>query len=358
MSTYPNIDLGDYYFADEGSVGDRLGQWAQRLANPMSPLGDYIPTFLIRRKKTIWQLQVHGFQVAARILGLFDAEMEPLLKQHHKRLTIFIALLILLYFLIVMVLAFPFFYAYIGIYFVLRSLLSVNIDPVITALLFFIPLFYLYRTAGRISILMLERKFADTLCVMQITYILILLTRDDVLHKRKADLLHRMNFLANKLILMGMNYTGSDIVNKKWAYDYFRKISRFVRERERLIIAPTEDTLDQLRKDMLYLGNILASGKYGAFDFQVSEVEKDEQKPRSLLERVLAVSIGIGSVAIPILVISFMIVSPEGFNQLNINRDTVFYISIAWLLLALDKLFGMGIVESFLSLLKATKELR
>jgi hypothetical protein len=324
----------------------------------MTPLGDYFPTFLIRRRKTIWQLKGVGFQVAARILGLFEADMEMLLKQHHKRMTVFIALLFLLYLLIVEVLVIPLVYVYFGIYAVLRSLLSVTIDPVITTLLFFIPLFYLYHTAGRISILMLERKFADTLCVMQITYILIELTRDDVLQKRKADLLHRMNFLANKLILMGMNYAGSDDVNKEWAYDYFRKISRFVRERERSIIAPTEDSLDQLRKDMLYLGNILSSGKYGAFDFQVSEVEKEKQKPRSLLERSLAVSIGVVSVAIPIVVISFMIVSPEGFNQLNINRDTVFYISVAWLLLSLDKLFDMGIVENFLSLLKATKELR
>jgi hypothetical protein len=65
------------------------------------------------------------------------------------------------------------------------------------------------------------------------------------------------------------------------------------------------------------------------------------------------------SLAIPAYVLIFMFTAPDAFNQLNINRDSVFYIAVAWLLLALDDLIGgIGIVEKFLNLVKVSRELR
>ena len=355
MGTYPDIKLDKYYFVDQGNLFDRFFWWITlKLMDPIMPLSVYRPT-IYKKKRTAWKLP--GFRDVAKLIGLYNTELDSFLDWHNRRLSIFMILLFFSEVIISISLFLPFVYGLPGFIRILL-LLSGNINLTITVLFTFGLLLVTYRLAFAMSTLLLERKFADTLCIMQITYILLELTRHDVIQNRKMDLLNRMNFLANKLTLMGMSYSGSDEVNKKWAYDYFRKISRFIREREKLVFAPNENSLEQLRQDYSRLGKIFASGQYGSFDLQVDEVEEVKPQPKSLSMQIFNLIIGIASIVVPILVLGFMITSPVAFNQLNINREAVFYISIAWLLLALDKLFGMGIVESFLSLLKATKELR
>lgn len=353
MGTYPNIKLDDYYFIDQGRFMDRLW-WNVKVTDFLMPISPYFPT-LLKRKKAIWKPA--SFKEVAKLVGLYDQEIEPFFEQHKRRLRMFSILLLASLYLLFMILFPLFVIGYFALHY-LVGLLSININAPIAGLFIFLIFLWAYRVAFDMSALILERKFADSLCIMQIAYILLELSRPDVIRNRKTDLLKRMNFLANRLILMGMNYPGSDEFNKNWMYQYFCKISRFVRERERLVIAPRENSLDQLRQDFVRLGKMFSSGEYGSFDVQVAEIEKGEHKHTSLLARVTSLIIGIASIALPILALSFMITAPEVFSQLNINRDAVFYISIAWLLLALDRLFGMGIVESFLSLLKATKELR
>jgi hypothetical protein len=210
----------------------------------------------------------------------------------------------------------------------------------------------------RLAFMIPKRRFAEVLCVLGVLHLSAELTRDDVIPNLKEDLLYRLNSLANNLILMGMNYSGSDDINKKWTYDHFNKISRFVRGLERLVIAPDEKSIQQLRQDIARLAKIIVSGQYGSFDFQISEVEKTDQRPKSLLVQIFTVIGKVISIAIPVSVLIFMFTSIDAFNQLNINRDSVFYIAVAWLLLALDDLIGIGIVEKFLNLVKVSKELR
>ncbi|HNE03024.1 MAG TPA: hypothetical protein PLT08_00790 [Anaerolineales bacterium] len=355
MDTYPNINLDKYYFIDQGNLFDRFNWWITlTLMDPIMPLSVYRPT-IYKKKRTIWKLP--RFRDVAKLIGLYNMESDSYLGWHNRRLGIFMTLLFFSEVAISLSLIMPFAYGLPGLMRILL-LLSGNINLTITLLLAFCLLLLTYRIAFTMSTLLLERKFAETLCIMQITYILLELTRQDVIRSRKHDLLNRINFLANKLILMGMNYAGNDEVNKKWAFDLFNKMSRFVRERERLVIAPTENSLEQLRQDFFRLGKIIASGNYGSFEFEAGDVEITDQRPKSLSSQIFIIAIRVLSVAIPIFILIFMFNSTEAFDQLNINRDSVFYISIAWLLFALDDLIGIGIIEKFLNLVKVSKELR
>jgi hypothetical protein len=295
----------------------------------------------------------------ARLTGLYEEADSPIFHLHEKRHFNYILVVVFLYLLIGLSLVAGFLILTIFLtIFIIERYPNFVSTPIIPALFGGIGVYPPLFAALRLASVIPQRRFADTLCVIGITYIVLELQREDAIVNRKADLLNRLNSLANNLLLMGTKYSGSDEINRKWMYDLFRRMSRFVRGCERSVIAPKGGTLDQLRQDMLRLGKIMVSGQYGSFEFQTDGTDESEQVQRPLLTRILVTAAKLVSVAIPVFVLIFMFTSAEAFAQLNVNQETVFYISAAWLILALDDLIGMGIVDKFLNLVRVSREIR
>jgi len=354
MSTNPDINLDDYFFMDQGNLYWRLVFRSQKYFLSIIPF-DAFNSPLIKRKGPFWRRNYVSLIETAKAAGLYDKTLHPYFRLHQKGLYNFFVYVLATYCLVAPPLVIA---LMIGQVFLLQQL--PDSFPSLIYLLFLLLLILSIASATlRLGAIISKRKFAEALCVAGITYIFVVLARDDAILNLKEDLLYRLNSLANNLKLMGMNYSGSDDINKKWMYDHFNKISRFVRGLERLVIAPDEKSIQQLRQDIARLTKIIISGQYGSFDFQISEVEKTDQRPKSLLVQIFTVIGKVISLAIPAYVLIFMFTSTDAFNQLNINRDSVFYIAVAWLLLALDDLIGgLGIVEKFLNLVKVSKDLR
>ena len=353
MSTSPNIRLHDYFFMDQGNLYWRLVFRFQKLFLPIVPIIEIYP-LLIKRKGPVGLRNWVFVTETAKATGLYDETFRPNFRRYEKGFIQFTFSFIAIYTLLLLPVTVG---VIIGIVFLHQQLFA-SINGL--SYLFLVLLLVLSTGSAvmRLAFMIPKRRFAEVLCVLGVLHLSAELTRDDVIPNLKEDLLYRLNSLANNLILMGMNYSGSDDINKKWTYDHFNKISRFVRGLERLVIAPDEKSIQQLRQDIARLAKIIVSGQYGSFDFQISEVEKTDQRPKSLLVQIFTVIGKVISIAIPVSVLIFMFTSIDAFNQLNINRDSVFYIAVAWLLLALDDLIGIGIVEKFLNLVKVSKELR
>ncbi len=354
MSTSLNIRLDDYFFIDQGNLYWRLVYRLQKYFLPIVPIIEIYP-LLIKRKGPFGFRNWVFVTETAKATGLYDETFRPNFRRYEKSFYQFHFSFMAIYLLLLPLVAGV---IILGIVFLLQQLfVSINVPSFI----FFTLLLALSTGSAvlRLGFMIPKRRFAEVLCVMGVLRLSAQLNRDDVMPNLKEDLLFRLNSVANNLLLMGMNYSGSDDINKKWTYDYFNKISRFVRGLERLVIAPDEKSIQQLRQDIARLAKIIISGQYGSFDFRISEVEKTDQRPKSLLAQIFTVTGKVISLAIPASVLIFMFTSIDAFNQLNINRDSVFYIAVAWLLLALDDLIGgIGIVEKFINLVKVSKELR
>jgi hypothetical protein len=353
MSTSPNINLDDYFFMDQGNPYWRLVFRLQKYFLPIVPIIEIYPLLIKRKGPFAFRNWVFVTETA-KATGLYDETFRPNFRRYEKGFyqfhLSFMAIYLLLLPLVLGVL--------IGMVFLYQQLFaSIN-----GSIYFFFMLLLFFSTLSavfRLGYMIPKRRFAEVLCVVGVLHLSAVLTRDDVISNLKEDLLYRLNSLANNLILMGMKYSGSDEINKKWTYDHFNKISRFVRGLERLVIALDENTLEKLRQGISRLEKIIVSEQYGSFDFQISEMEEIEQMPKSLSRQIFSVMGKIISIAIPASVLIFMFTSIDAFNQLNINRDSVFYIAVAWLLLALDDLIGgIGFVEKFVNLVKVSKDLR
>jgi hypothetical protein len=351
MSANPNLRLDDYYFMDQGNLYERLAFWSLKYFLAVIPVVEFYP-LLLRRKGPIWRRNYVLPTETAKATGLYDETFRPNFRRYEKGYYQFIFSLFAIYVLLGLPLVVS---VILGMVFLYQQF-SIN-----DSLYLFFTLLLLFSTISavlRLAFIIPKRRFAEVLCVVGVLQLSAELSRDDVIPNLKEDLLYRLNSLANNLILMGMNYSGSDEINKQWTYEFFNKMSRFVRGLERVVIAPDENSLEKLRQGIVRLGKILISGQYGSFDFQISEMEKIEQMPKSLSRQIFTMLGKVISFAIPASVLIFMFTSVDAFNQLNINRDSVFYIAVAWLLLALDDLIGIGIVEKFLNLVKVSKDLR
>jgi hypothetical protein len=353
MSTSPNINLDDYFFIDQGPLYWRLVYRLQKYFLHITPVIEILP-LLIKRKGPIGFRNWVFVTETAKAIGLYDETFRQNFRRYEKGFY-----QLHFSFIAIFLLFLPFLAGITGgmIYLYLQLFSSIN-----GSLYFLFILLLLFSTLSavlRLGYTIPKRRFAEVLCVIGALHLSAQLTRDDVISNLKDDLLYRLNSFANNLLLMGMKYSGSDEINKKWTYEHFNKISRFVRGLERLVIAPDENSLEKLRQGISRLEKIIVSEQYGSFDFQISEMEEIEQMPKSLSRQIFSAIGKIISIAIPASVLIFMFTSIDTFNQLNINRDSVFYIAVAWLLLALDDLLGgIGIVAKFVNLVKVSKDLR
>jgi len=210
----------------------------------------------------------------------------------------------------------------------------------------------------RLGILIVGRRYASTLCLLACIYITLELEQDDILSidRIKNRLLHRIDFLARYIPLIGLNLSGSDPSVRTWTLQYFRTVQKYIHQLERLVIAPKSDTLQVLRKDFYTMAGILLHGNYDEIDWATA-TSHIEEKPQTTGQRIGSLIQGFVSTGIPILLILVVIVFPDLHLRLGVENRVISLIAIAWFLIAVDVNLRLGVIERILDIAKAIREL-
>jgi hypothetical protein len=150
-------------------------------------------------------------------------------------------------------------------------------------LIFSVFLLFLMVITGlfvKISFLLSDSKYTGTLCARTVIYVIIQLSFDDVLSnsRHRKALLNSMHSLAQNTLLLPRHYFSHDDASHSWAQKHFKHMERYIRERERWVLAPTTTTLISLRQDFQKLSYMYLSGDYGNFLWQ-SDIALPEDRP-------------------------------------------------------------------------------
>ncbi len=213
------------------------------------------------------------------------------------------------------------------------------------------------QTSKRLLASILNRYYADTLTVVGTLYFMIELLRQDALAmpQNRHLLQNRIHQLGQNILLLPLQFKSESLEEHQWISSHFKSMDRFVREHERLIVAPKADSLDVLRQDFYNLLKILFSGNYGEFKY--------EYQPSALIEptktnRVAAGVLGFIGFMIPILILYILYVNPQRVANMGVDINTLTLVALAWFLLTIDASLKLGIVERIIGLAKTIRELR
>jgi hypothetical protein len=310
-----------------------------------------IPPFRYRKKRLFSSMT---YDELGKTIRFDDDSANIILEYHKKRLALQSTLSTMLYFAVAIIgsVILLVSFGYIAPIFGNRGIILNNFSSFITLTLAFISSFL----AMRIAVLLVDKHFADTLSIVCTIYLNIYLEKEQTLSDPEARrrILDRIRILRKNIILLARTFAdGTDL----WPYQHMKHIENFVREREHWIIAPQKQTLEDLRKDFSYLLEILVTGEYGNFqwekDEKVTEVQK--QKPS---EGFINKSVRFLLMIFPFILLIILYLSPDRITALGIDTNTVFLVSLAWILLIIDANLNLGIIERVTGLAKTMKDLR
>lgn len=283
-----------------------------------------------------------------------DEQANQILLQHRPRLDVYNFLSAILYFSFLIVAAPVMLFSY---FFILAQL-TFNMQGLIFYILsnamIFIVTISICILALKISIVLINRHFADTLALISGIYLLIFLEKESTLAnpESRRDILHRIQTLRRNIVLLSAMFSNK---NDTWPTAHFRKMEQFVSERERWAIAPQEQTLADLRQDFSAFLEILVTGEYGKFEWDDSEdltlaTPEAEQKPAERIARFLA-SI------LPFVLLLILFIFPAQIKAIGFDNNIVGLFLLAWLLLAIDSSLKLGMVERASAFAKTIKDL-
>jgi hypothetical protein len=94
--------------------------------------------------------------------------------------------------------------------------------------------FLLSRIAAKLAAIVVDRSYADTICIAAVLYLLIDLSRDGILSdpRLRTILLQRIRALANWTLLLPLRYLAGGPGISEQVREHFRRIERYIRERE------------------------------------------------------------------------------------------------------------------------------
>jgi len=235
---------------------------------------------------------------------------------------------------------------------------NMNVSTALTWILFVSINITAFSIIFRVEQTIADKYFADSLAVVACLSLLQELLREDVLNysSRRQKLTLRLNYLSRTLILLAYRFPSSSAETDQRIYHHFKNMERFVREREYWVVAPRTDTLVALRRDFLDLLRILISGQYGEFQSDSMESQETIKNPSGNKFTNLLMSF-LGIVA-PIAILYFLYTNPEKITSLGIDGNTVTLIAVAWVLLAIDAAFKLGIVDRISSLARTFRDLQ
>jgi len=219
-----------------------------------------------------------------------------------------------------------------------------------------IPLGFIAGVLGiRITNLLLDRQFADSLILLSSLYLTHDLQRTDKLSNPefKRAILERIRILRRNFILLSQTFTNNMSTNQEVVLQ-LKNIEAYIREREGWVIAPKKNTLELLRKDFDKLAMLLISGQYGEFKPKgKSKKTETASVPLTFTDKVLRFIFFL----FPYIMLLALYVAPNYLTSLGLNITTVFLVALVWILLTIDARLKLGFVERVAGLAKTLKEL-
>lgn len=327
--------------------------------------GGMFPRVVIKKIKFSWK-GADLLTPVAEGLGLVDNTDNKLINMHYKRLVLRGGV----YMGIVLPVVFALFFAmFAGIGYMISKMAHETfvvghaeffittfwIIAFFALITLFMIEFYLIKLSG----LLLDRLFADTLCVRASLGVLVELVSPQVLDNplRKRILLAYINELARFTQLLHLTFASPSEEENEKIRKRFRALESHIREQARMAIFPTEKTLDNLRENFMALTKIFISGRYGDFPYAEEESNPTPVKPLTWYEvfgKWFGRLVGLG---LPTAALYFLIVRPEYFSNLPVNPNTISVVALAWLALSLDSILGLGVTARIVATAKEFKDL-
>jgi len=157
--------------------------------------------------------------------------------------------------------------------------------------------------------------------------------------------------------LLGANFPGGSASTRRWSWKHFQKLELYVRESEPAIIAPTMDTLANLRKKMAALFDLYLFGHYGDNVWNGNASDIEQLQETEVNRRMSRLQLIMGP-SIPGALLIITEVYPDFVNSIGIETKTLFLIFVTWFILALDASLGLGVIEKVVKTAKEIRELK
>ena len=253
-------------------------------------------------------------------------------------------------------------------YILIRALRAVDPNSLtdkwiaLSAGLAYLVMFFVGMLAGgivfKITSVVVDRYFADSLSILNVIVLNILLSREDALTRpnRKVEVLQRLHLLARSTQLLSLRYFSRDPETQEWIRSHFNHFAEYIRQRERWATAPRETTLLDLQRDIYELASVCISGRYG--DFHWAAEERREEPSLTWRQQMARGVPRLFGLLIPLTIALVFVWQRAYFEKLGLTTNVVALVLLAWFLLALDSALKLGIVANLVSLAKGIKELK
>jgi len=347
MEIETKVDFGQYKFRDENSVGNFF-DGLSGIKEIKPPL---VKKQLLSNLMPLWGKRSYFILQVAEFLGIENDTNRSILEWHDKRLRNFrstagwVSVLLILGLPIIIILASGF----------------TNNDQILNYIFssFFLMLLLLILFGNRISILIIKKYYADTICLMNGLSLMVELSHPDGISTptNRRRIQTRMEYLANSMILLAQKYASASSHIDQRIHAHFHAMEEYIRDRETWVVLSNKDTLNQLRKDFAELLPFLITGNYGEFEVPSEEKKQNEEIP--YWRRVASGILGMLGIVVPVITL----VAHFGFKSFpaqgtEAEANTLVIMMVAWLLLTLDGILKLGLIETFTNIVKSVRELR
>jgi hypothetical protein len=371
---YNTFKLKDFEFVDESH---RETSWWSRISSAimrsMSPRTDTGPA-PIKLKETEKQNETRPpLEYLCDAIGFDSPSVVEVLSYHRGRFKLYNIVRSIIYFLFALPIVESSIFGFTWLFIILgssmgkinvlsNSYLTALIKVALFALVYLILMLYLFvviRTGLKVASVLPRKHFADTICIFTVVYLVIELSRDDVLshpEKRRA-LAARVSDLARNTLFLPLRFATRSEAEQIWLRAHFKHIERYIRERERWVAVPVETTLADLRQDFYNLARIYITSSYGEFAWSAAPSTTESLSP-TRTKRLVEVLPRMVGITLPIILMGLLISQHQRLEIVGIGTNIIALILIAWLLLAIDAILKLGIVASVVSLAKGIKELK
>ncbi len=355
MSDHTVCDRENLEFLDEQSV---VYQVLFGFSTQLSRFWGVVPPSSIKLKGILQNLFAHpSFDMLSQLAGLAGPDSSRMFSFHNRRFRVWLilsyALAALLFFFLLLIVQFLFVYwnAVASDFFKgYRTFLGFVVLGIFVTVA--------YSVIVRVVSMILDKRFAESICIYTVLNLVLELSRPDILTRpdRKKILLYRIKYLARMTLLLAARFASDDDSNQTWVQKHFRKMTSYIQERERWAIAPTETTLADLRRDFCRLAPLYISGMYGSFSYQ-EEIDEQKESPPSWQQRLINGLPRFVGIILPLILMGLYLWIPDLFPRIELDSGVVTLVFLAWLLLSIDASLELGIVASLTDLAKGIKDL-
>lgn len=297
----------------------------------------------------------------AKALGITDPQACIIIGLHKRRLRQRTIAFLSLYFTLVLPFAFAPLIYFLNIETAFESTFVELFETFgLTEILAFVVFSFVYPPAiVKLGATVVDKHYADSLCVLTSFFVACEMTRDDVLlyPERRRSLLHRIDTLARLTRLLSVKFPGGCESTRAWSWEHFKNLEMYVRGHEREVIAPTKNTISNLREKMAELIELYIFGQYGNDVWKGSTLNLSLAQETEVSRRVSYIQRILGPM-IPGALLIVMGLFPDFINFLGIEKNTLFLIVVTWLIIALDASLGLGVIEKVVKTAKEIRELK